>query len=150
MGTNQGALKYHRFTYRDKLSIIVAEYPAHNYVWLSFFLVPSLRNGRVADQLTRYVIYVLKGTHHIHFFPHLATFRRLARELNWVPDGLSVIFNNCVAYHTSSPSRPPDLGPLVQLLLRQHCTSRRPHLPTIATREDERAVPCLIRKLFDR
>ena len=148
MGKSKGPLSYHQFAFRDKLIVIVAEYPRHNYVWLSFFLAPSLRNGRVADHITRYITYSLKGTHHIHFFPHLATFRRLARQLSWVPDGRSAIFNDCLAYHTRSPSRPPGLGPFLRLTLRYRCTTRRPRLPTIATQEDEREIPQLIRMLF--
>ncbi len=108
------------------------------------YLRPALRNRQVCRELVQYILHVLHGRHHVHFFPEITTLVRLAREERWRSRGRSRFFNGCVAYETAGLEREPPIGPLLRGILLHRIQRRRPWLPTFGSR---RSASLAIRRI---
>ncbi|GEM_PF-2525915 len=134
---------YHRIGKPRWINVILCEPRPGQYVWMSVYLKPALRNGQVSKELVRYILHLLPGTHHIHFFPEIRTLRKLAREDRWVFDGPSDFYTGCLAFHTRSPREAPAMAPLFRELVTHEKCCRRPWLPTFKG-------PKSVRRALDR
>lgn len=130
MAKSNSKLIYHRIGRRRWINIIICEPVPGEYVWMSMYLHPDLRNGRISKELVRYVVNLLPGNHHVHFFPEINTLRQLAREDGWKYQGKSGFYVGCLAYRTRSLRREPAFAPLLRGMLSHETSTRRPWLPT--------------------
>jgi hypothetical protein len=121
---------YHRIGKPRWINVIICEPVPGEYVWMSMYLRPDLRNGSISKELVRYILHLLPGNHHIHFFPEITTLRRLARDDAWQFDGKSRFYVGCLAFQTRSLRKEPGIGPLLRGMLSHERSRRRPWLPT--------------------
>jgi hypothetical protein len=121
---------YHRIGKPRWVNVIICEPVPGEYVWMSMYLRPDLRNGQISKELVRYILHLLPGNHHIHFFPEIRTLRRLAREDGWLSYGKSGFYVGCLAFQTRSPRKEPAIAPLLRGMLSHERSTRRPWLPT--------------------
>lgn len=143
-------MTYHRIGKPRWVNVIICEPVPGDYVWMSMYLRPGLRNGSISKEIVRYILHLLPGTHHIHFFPEIRTLRRLAREDGWLFDGKSGFYAGCIAFQARSPRTEPDLAPLLRGLLVHEQSRRRPWLPTFkGPRSARRALQRIARQFAE-
>lgn len=148
MSSNNQKMIYHRISKPQWVNVIICEPIPGEYVWMSMYLKPSLRNGRVSRELTHYILHLLPGNHHIHFFPEIRTLRRLAREDGWQYQGLSTFYRGCLAFQTQSRQAPPPMAPLLAGFVRHERSTRRPWLPTFKGPDSARRALARIARQF--
>jgi hypothetical protein len=142
-------MKYIRFFQDENISLVVAEPLKNHYVWLSLYLHKNLRNGVISPELIKYFLFIMKGTHHIHWMKGISTFKKLSIELNWQTKNKSEIFYKCNYSIAKEISKPPYLEPLFKILIKRQIFSECPDLKTYHSKKDQRIVIERIKNQFD-
>jgi len=140
MGEKSVKSRYHTFSYTKFIDIVVVEVIKNRFVWLSFFLDNRLRNKQISKEIVKYVLYKLRGEHHIHWFPEVLTFSHLSKELKWVSEGRSEIFKDCKATRTYSINRPPSFAPLFNVMLKYSIKNNCPHIITHMNKKETKQI----------
>jgi hypothetical protein len=141
-------IMFHRISKPRWVNVVICEPSPGEYVWMSMYLRPAWRNGRLSREIIRYILHLLPGNHHIHFFPQITTLCKLAREESWSYQGQSTIYRGCIAFQARSPRLEPSIAPLLRGLLSHRTSRRRPWLPTFKGPESARQAVRRITRQF--
>lgn len=141
-------MKYHRFRLRAVMEVLIAEPRRGQFVWLTFYLYPRLRNGALSLELIKYVLSRLNGVHHIHPIRAVTTFRRAARLLGWRSEGSSPYFEECHAYRARSKNYRVPAALLLDHLIEYRKLSRLSKARTFHSGEEVRIAVDNIRDDF--
>ncbi|MHC4598638.1 MAG: hypothetical protein ACYS47_06500 [Planctomycetota bacterium] len=141
-------MRYHHFIAEDLIDVVLLEVKSREYLWLSFYLNPVLRNGYIGNQTAKHILHSLVGIHHIHWPPEVKMFEKLSKELHWQENGGSDIFYQCRATCTSSLEFPPPLSPLLGTLLKHHLKRTRPELKSFESKSQTDRIFCNIYRYF--
>ena len=141
-------LKFHIFEIKNIATLIVVEPKSKVYVWIYLFLEKPLRNGATSTELTKYVLYYLKGVHHIHWLSNLKSFQFLSKELKWKTKSKSDFFEDCKYSQTISLKSQSNLFPLFKVIVSHKVSSRKPTSLIYALRKDENIILSNIKKMF--
>jgi hypothetical protein len=91
---------------RQARAVLFEPAPLH-YVWLECWVAPHKRDGNFVKEFVRSALRSLRGTHHLHYFPMISSFRALETELNFSRHGTSRLFEGCVArQHRTNRAKP--------------------------------------------
>lgn len=141
-------MKFHRFRLRAMVEVLIVEPSPNQFVWLSFYLDPRLRNGTLSLELIKYVLSKLNGIHHIHPLELAATFGRAARLFGWLNEGTSPYFEQCRAYRAYSKDYSIPVKPLLDHLMEYRKLSRVSEARTFYSRAEFRMALSNIRDDF--
>jgi hypothetical protein len=143
-------LKYHIFSYSDYIVLVLVEPKNNNFIWIYFYLEPELRNSILSTQFVLYVIYRLKGIHHIHWQRRLKTFKTLVLRYNWITRYKSTIFQDCNYSVCSELQDCPILYRMFNRSIHHKITLRRPKELAYQDESEVQKVLTIIRKqVFD-
>jgi hypothetical protein len=107
MGSANSRLKIHRYCLRNLVDISILAIDRNVFLWLCVYLDPTLRNGKVSVHLIRYILWGLRGYHHIHVLRSLKSLHTLARVDKWRVNGIPRYFEDCRAYGVISRDQDP-------------------------------------------
>lgn len=148
MGKKIINLKYHRYRLNNWIIAIIVQPNKNEYVWLSFYVHKCLRNGCVSLEIIKYILYKLKGIHHIHWLPELTTFRKLSRDLNWETKHSSPFFDNCYASIAKPIITPTPLSPLFDIIISNDILKNCPSLINYKSLSEQKKVIHLIKAQY--
>lgn len=137
-------IKYHIFSFNEKIRFVLAETSPDKYFWLSVYLKKNLRNQFLSKEISIYIISLLQGTHEIHWQIGLKTFDELAKKYKWVIRKESQIFENCKFTIIKKVHYNSNLSPLLNIILSHKILSKCPILTNYQSREDQQIVLKLI------
>lgn len=141
---------YHRLTGKFGATAILLEPAPREYVWLVCKIWPRYCGKGKAARFIRAVFASMPGRHHIHFFPEMTSFKRLARAMRWSPRGDSPWFPDCIAYSHLSKSRRDASALRERWDIRHELLHRMPYLSTYINRAYARQIVRDIRRDFPR
>jgi len=141
-------MKYHRFRLGAVFEVLIVAPRANEFVWLSFYLAPKLRNGTLSLEMIKYILSKLNGVHHIHPLRPVATFKRAARLLGWRNEGASPYFEQCRAYRARSKDYNITATPLLDHLIEHRELRRVTDARTFYSRAELRMALNNIREDF--
>jgi hypothetical protein len=99
-------LKFHTFKIKNLATLILVEPRKNEFVWVYLYVTKKLRNGTISTELTKYVLFYLKGIHHIHWYKYLKSFRILSQKLKWKTKSKSKLFLSCKYSRTLNLKKP--------------------------------------------
>lgn len=133
-------MKFHKFNLKELISVILVEPEKEHYYWLSFHIDPDLRNRKISKEIIKYVLFSLKGTHHIHWSIGISTFKKSSKELGWKSKGLSDIFEGCNYSIAKNLSIEPCFFPLLNKLVIHKISHKCFKLKNYKSQRDQELV----------
>ena len=139
MGKNY-LLRFHCFRIKHIATLIIAEPKQNEYVWVYLYIEKSWRNGDLSTELTKYVLYFLKGNHHIHWLSTLKTFKKLSKQFKWRTYPESLLFDDCKYSFTKSSKLPSPMYSVLTLIVKYTVSTRKPRTLYLVSKKDENLV----------
>ena len=140
MGKDLARLKYHLFYSSNLIELVITETKSKEFVWLSLYVEPDLRKFGLAEQITKFALYTLKGTHHIHWFSYLKLFRKLSIELKWASIRKSNVFEACDYAVAKNINNPTHFYPALKRIVVHKITNKCPKLKNYKNKHEQRKV----------
>ena len=129
---------FHRFAWKKDILVIIAEPRPKTFFWLCIFLTPDLRNGKLSKEIVKYILFELRGKHHIYWLRTIKTFNQLSIELGWVDHKYPKFFLNCRQATARSLKQKTAFHPLFSLLLEHQQRKKCPALISYESKYDVR------------
>ncbi|TQV71413.1 hypothetical protein FLL45_19855 [Aliikangiella marina] len=140
---------FHRFDFRSDIVVDIYEPIIGEYVWLSMYLGAPFRNGALSKDLVKYLLFELKGKHHIHWFKCLNSFKELSKELEWKTKGSSPFFEECMASVAPNLNTKTHYHQIFKEILKYKKLTSCPELLTYSDRSNQLKAVKLINNHFN-
>jgi hypothetical protein len=85
----------------------------------------DLRNGYISTELTKFVLFKLRGKHHIHWLRDLTAFNKMSKDLKWETRESSLFEQSNYSITNNLLLEPKSFG-LFSYILSHKITNRKP------------------------